>query len=102
MPVSGQVPQLEAFSDEERKSVEEAFEYMGVKAGDSVQGLEVDVCFIGSCTNGRLSDLREVAKLVRGHQVSQKVKALVVPGSQVVKDEAEAEGLDQIFKNGRV
>lgn len=95
--ISGSVPTLESFSEDERSSIEEAYDYMGVKGGDAVSGLEVDVCFIGSCTNGRLSDLKEVATLVKGHQVSDKVKALIVPGSQIVKDEAEALGIHKVF-----
>ena len=96
--VSGKVPPLSDFSDSERSLIEEAYKYMGVQGGQSVKGLPVDVCFIGSCTNGRISDLREVAKLVQGHKVAPKVRALVVPGSAAVKRQAESEGLPDIFR----
>src|ERR1700686_3622134 len=64
-----------------------------------IAGTKIDVAFIGSCTNGRISDLREAARLVKGHRVAATVKALVVPGSQSVRKAAEAEGLDQIFRD---
>jgi 3-isopropylmalate/(R)-2-methylmalate dehydratase large subunit len=76
---------------------EEALAFMGFDAGAPVRGTRIDVAFIGSCTNGRLSDLEEVAKLVKGRHVAPHVKALIVPGSHVVQQEAEARGLDQIF-----
>lgn len=97
--VNGAVPTLDEFSEDERSSVKEAYKYMGVEPGQAVKGLEVDVCFIGSCTNGRIQDLREVARLVKGYSVKKGVKALIVPGSQQVKDDAEAEGLDVVFKD---
>jgi 3-isopropylmalate/(R)-2-methylmalate dehydratase large subunit len=76
---------------------DEAFAFMGFQPGGRVEGTPIDVAFIGSCTNGRLSDLEEAARLVRGHHVSKRVKALVVPGSQAVSREAEARGLHQTF-----
>jgi 3-isopropylmalate/(R)-2-methylmalate dehydratase large subunit len=76
---------------------EEALTFMGFKAGTRVAGTKIDVAFIGSCTNGRISDLEEAAKIVRGRHVAPHVKALVVPGSQAVAREAEARGLDRIF-----
>jgi 3-isopropylmalate/(R)-2-methylmalate dehydratase large subunit len=75
----------------------EALAFMGFDAGTRVQGTRIDVAFIGSCTNGRLSDLEEAAKIVRGRRVAPHVKALVVPGSQAVRRAAEAKGLDQVF-----
>jgi 3-isopropylmalate/(R)-2-methylmalate dehydratase large subunit len=75
----------------------EALAFMGFDAGTKVQGTRIDVAFIGSCTNGRLSDLEEAAKIVNGRRVAPHVKALVVPGSQAVRRAAEARGLDQIF-----
>jgi 3-isopropylmalate/(R)-2-methylmalate dehydratase large subunit len=75
----------------------EALEFMGFKAGAPVRGTRIDVAFIGSCTNGRVSDLQEAAKIVQGRHVAPHVKALVVPGSHVVRKDAEALGLDQIF-----
>ncbi len=76
---------------------DEALAYMGFADGQKVAGTKIDVAFIGSCTNGRLSDLEEVAKFVKGRQVAPHVKALVVPGSQDVRRRAEAKGLDRIF-----
>jgi 3-isopropylmalate/(R)-2-methylmalate dehydratase large subunit len=75
----------------------EALEYMSLTEGQTIAGVPVDVVFIGSCTNGRISDLEEVARLVRGHKVSAKVKALIVPGSFAVQRQAEAMGLKEIF-----
>jgi 3-isopropylmalate/(R)-2-methylmalate dehydratase large subunit len=72
---------------------------MGLEAGQSIAGLKIDVAFIGSCTNGRLSDLREAARIVRGHHVAPHVKALVVPGSVAVQKAAEREGLDNTFRD---
>lgn len=91
------IPEVEAFPAEERNGVVEALEFMELKAGQSMQGQKIDVAFIGSCTNGRISDLREAAALARGRKVAPGVKALVVPGSQQILAQAEAEGLDKIF-----
>ena len=74
-----------------------AYEYMGFKPGESILGKKIDVVFIGSCTNGRISDFREAAKIIKGRKVSPDVKALAVPGSSFVKKQAESEGLDKIF-----
>src|SRR5947207_14194363 len=76
---------------------DEAFAFMGFQPGARVAGTKIDVAFIGSCTNGRLSDLEEAARLVKGHHVAPHVRALVVPGSRAVRREAEARGLDRIF-----
>jgi 3-isopropylmalate/(R)-2-methylmalate dehydratase large subunit len=76
---------------------DEAFAYMGFTPGSRVAGTKIDVAFIGSCTNGRLSDLEAAAEIVRGHRVARHVKALVVPGSQAVRKAAEAKGLDRTF-----
>ena len=76
---------------------EEALSYMGFADGQKVAGTRIDVAFIGSCTNGRLSDLAEAAKFVQGRHVASHVKALVVPGSQEISRKAEALGLDKIF-----
>lgn len=72
--------------------------YMGLKPGTAIQDLAVDVVFIGSCTNSRIEDLREAASVVRGHRVADKVRAMVVPGSQAVKEQAESEGLHEVFQ----
>ncbi|MCX7596783.1 MAG: aconitase family protein, partial [Fischerella sp.] len=87
----------EQLPEEERLIAEEAYRYMGLAPGQPIQGTKIDVCFIGSCTNGRISDLREAAKIAKGHRVAAGVKAFVVPGSERVKQQAEAEGLDKIF-----
>jgi 3-isopropylmalate/(R)-2-methylmalate dehydratase large subunit len=79
------------------KAITDALDYMGLRGAQPIAGLMVVVAFIGSCTNGRLSDLREAAKIVRGRHVAPHVKALVVPGSVAVREAAEREGLDQIF-----
>jgi 3-isopropylmalate/(R)-2-methylmalate dehydratase large subunit len=81
----------------ERASIAEALEFMSFRGGMPIAGTKIDVAFIGSCTNGRISDLREAARVVKGHRVAKHVKALVVPGSQAVRKVAEAEGLDRIF-----
>jgi len=82
----------------EQASIDEALEFMGFEPGAPIKGTRIDVAFLGSCTNSRLSDLREAAAVVRGHKVSAHVKALVVPGSKSVGRAAEAEGLDEIFR----
>src|SRR5262245_23492282 len=76
---------------------DEALAFMGFRPGGRVQGTRIDVAFIGSCTNGRLSDLEEAARVVRGHRVARHVTALIVPGSRAVRRQAEARGLDQVF-----
>ena len=94
--ISERIPAAEAGSPD-REAVEEALTFMGFAPGSPVRGTRVDVAFIGSCTNGRLSDLEEAARLVRGHRVAAHVKALVVPGSQAVRRAAEARGLHEVF-----
>lgn len=91
------LPTVDSFAEGDRVLAEEAFAYMDLVPGQPLQGTPIDVCFIGSCTNGRISDLREAAKVVEGHTVAKGIKAFVVPGSESVKQQAEAEGLDQIF-----
>lgn len=76
----------------------EALEFMGLQEGKPVLGTPIDVAFIGSCTNGRISDLREAARIAEGHQVAENVKAIVVPGSQLVREQAMQEGLHKIFE----
>ena len=99
VPVDGKIPVLREVEGDDKKSLSEALEYMGLTAGQSVSGIPVDVTFIGSCTNGRISDLREAAKVAKGRKVAKGVKALVVPGSQQVRSEAEAEGLHEVFED---
>jgi 3-isopropylmalate/(R)-2-methylmalate dehydratase large subunit len=98
-PVTSSVPDPAAAGNElDRKSFERALEYMALKPGTPLVKIPVDRVFIGSCTNGRIEDLRAAAKIAAGHKVSTHVHAMVVPGSQLVKAQAEKEGLDQIFK----
>jgi 3-isopropylmalate/(R)-2-methylmalate dehydratase large subunit len=99
MGVTEQVPTPEQMAESERAIAEEAYRYMDLQPGNPIQGTKVDVCFIGSCTNGRISDLREAAKFAQGRQVAPGVKAFVVPGSERVKEQAEAEGLHTIFES---
>ena len=97
--VNSNVPTPSDFSDEtERKSAELALEYMDLKAGTPIEEIKIDRVFIGSCTNSRIQDLREAAAVVKGKTISDKVQAMVVPGSGVIKKQAEEEGLDKIFK----
>ncbi len=91
------VPLADSLLEEDRPIAEEAYSYMHLHPGAPIEGTKVDVCFIGSCTNGRITDLREAAKFAQGRHVAAGVKAFVVPGSERVKKQAEAEGLDQIF-----
>ena len=84
--------------DIDRKTAERALEYMGIEAGTPMTDVSVDRVFIGSCTNARIEDLRAAASVVRGHQVSNSVNAMVVPGSGQVKEQAESEGLDKVFE----
>jgi 3-isopropylmalate/(R)-2-methylmalate dehydratase large subunit len=97
--VDQSIPSTSEFAADERSVVEDAYEYMGLKPGDAIAGTKIDVAFIGSCTNGRLSDLREAARVARLGKVRPGVRALVVPGSQEVARAAEAEGLDQVFRS---
>src|SRR5438128_1318882 len=98
VPVDGHVPQLkELKSNGEREAAQRMLEYMGLQPGTPIQKIAVDRVFIGSCTNSRLEDLRAAARVARGYRVNPKVRAMVVPGSQTVKREAEQEGLDKIF-----
>ncbi len=91
------IPALASFPDAERVLAGDAMEYMSLAAGSSIKGLEVDVVFIGSCTNGRLSDIEEVARLVKGRKVDSRVRAMVVPGSEEVQKQAEAKGLKEVL-----
>jgi 3-isopropylmalate/(R)-2-methylmalate dehydratase large subunit len=93
------VPRVEdGKTQAERDSIKEALDYMQLEAGKPIQGVKVNVAFIGSCTNGRLSDFREVARFIRGKKVAANVRALAVPGSMEVARAAEAEGLDAVFR----
>jgi 3-isopropylmalate/(R)-2-methylmalate dehydratase large subunit len=97
--VTGRVPDPESFADENsRKAARRALDYMALEPGIPIEKISVDRVFVGSCTNGRIEDLREAARFVRGRKVAGSVKAMVVPGSQAVKRQAEQEGLDEIFR----
>jgi 3-isopropylmalate/(R)-2-methylmalate dehydratase large subunit len=85
-------------TEAERRAAERALEYMGLAAGTPLEGIPIDRVFLGSCTNARIEDLRAAANIVRGKRVASRVRALVVPGSQRVKAQAEAEGLDRVFR----
>jgi len=95
--ISERIPTPASVPADERASVAEALEFMSFRGGMPIMGTKIDVAFIGSCTNGRISDLREAARLIKGQHVADHVQALVVPGSQSVRKMAEAEGLDKIF-----
>jgi 3-isopropylmalate/(R)-2-methylmalate dehydratase large subunit len=98
IPITGLVPDPAAEPDEgKRAQLEQMLRYMGLEAGQSLAGTPVDVVFIGSCTNSRIEDLRAAAAVAAGRHVAAGVRALVVPGSGLVKRQAEAEGLDQVF-----
>jgi 3-isopropylmalate/(R)-2-methylmalate dehydratase large subunit len=97
-PVTGRVPDpTAATSDGDARAMERALAYMGLTPGTAIEGVPIDRVFIGSCTNARLEDLRAAASVARGHHVNKRVRALVVPGSQKVKADAEREGLDRVF-----
>ena len=98
MGISEVLPVPESLEESDRAIAEEAYQYMKLAPGQPIKGTKVDVCFVGSCTNGRISDLREAAKFAEGNQVAKGVTAFIVPGSERVKKEAEAEGLDKIFE----
>ena len=100
IPVTGRVPDPADFSDAvQKRSLEKALAYMGLTPGQPLLGHPVDVVFIGSCTNGRLTDLRQAASVLKGRHVNPGTRVLVVPGSQKVKNEAEVEGLHTIFRD---
>ena len=98
--ISGRVPRPEEIADEmKRTAAIRSLDYMGLQGGEKITDLTLDRVFIGSCTNGRIEDLREVARIVDGKRVHANVSAMIVPGSGLVKEQAEAEGLDKIFKD---
>lgn len=100
LPLSADVPNPEDIADEnERVAAERALEYMGLTAGTPLRDIKVDTVFIGSCTNGRIEDLRSVVEIIKGRTKHEDVRVLVVPGSARVRLQAEAEGLDQVFKD---
>ena len=99
VPVTGAVPAPESFaSPDKRASAERALDYMGLAAGQPITEAKIDVVFIGSCTNSRIEDIRAAAAIAKGRRVAEGVRAMVVPGSGLVKKQAEAEGLDRILR----
>jgi 3-isopropylmalate/(R)-2-methylmalate dehydratase large subunit len=99
VPVTSRIPDpAQITNGAARASMEQALEYMGLQPGQALLGQPIDVVFVGSCTNGRISDLRLAAQVMRGRRVAGGVRMLVVPGSQEVKRQAEQEGLDRIFR----
>ncbi|PYH95992.1 3-isopropylmalate dehydratase [Aspergillus ellipticus CBS 707.79] len=101
IPINGVVPSPDDFQDENRKlACKRALEYMGLTSGTPMKDIQVDKVFIGSCTNARIEDLRAASKVVRGKKIASNIKrAMVVPGSGLVKQQAESEGLDKIFSD---
>jgi 3-isopropylmalate/(R)-2-methylmalate dehydratase large subunit len=98
LPITGHVPSPEDYPEAQRETISRSLDYMGLSAGTALTDIPIDKVFIGSCTNARIEDMREVAALVSGKKVAANVKlAMVVPGSGLVKQQAEAEGLDKIF-----
>ena len=98
--IDEKIPNPESVSDEDRKnSIERSLKYMGLKPGTAIKDVKIDKVFIGSCTNGRIEDLRDAAKIIRNKKVAEHVYAMVVPGSGLVKQQAEQEGLDKVFKD---
>ena len=99
VPITGIVPDPEKEKDNDKKlSMNRSLDYMGLKPNTKITDIKVDRIFIGSCTNGRIGDLRDVAKIVKGKKIAQHVNAMIVPGSGLVKQQAEEEGLDKVFK----
>ncbi len=100
IPITGRIPSPDSISNAgERQTFEKSLQYMGFQPGEQLLGKKIDVVFIGSCTNSRISDLREAAKIFKNRKVASGVRVLVVPGSQTIKRQAEEEGLADIFKN---
>ena len=98
--INGKVPNPDNEKNEDKKnSINRSLKYMGLKPDVKIQDIKIDKVFIGSCTNGRIEDLRLAADLLKGKRIADNVSAMVVPGSGLVKEQAEKEGLDKIFKN---
>jgi len=96
--ISGRIPALDELSDGDRASAVQALEYVGLEPGQAIAGTPIDWAFVGSCTNGRIEDLRVAAAVVKGRKVHKDVTFYVVPGSELVMEEARREGLDKIFQ----
>jgi len=98
VPITGQVPDPESFADGKAEAARRALEYMGLAPGTPLSEIDIDTVFIGSCTNARIEDLRAAAEIVKGRRVKEGVRAMIVPGSGLVRAQAEEEGLADIFK----
>jgi 3-isopropylmalate/(R)-2-methylmalate dehydratase large subunit len=99
MKITDRIPTLDSCKDaSQRVAFEKAMTYMGLQPGQSLLGQKIDVVFIGSCTNSRISDLRLAASMLKGRKIADGMRVMVVPGSQDVKKQAENEGLDKVFK----
>jgi len=99
VPIDGRVPDPADFDEQKAAQIQRALDYMGLKAGQPIAEARIDRVFIGSCTNSRIEDLRAAAAIAKGRTVAAHVSAMVVPGSGLVKEQAEAEGLDVIFRD---
>ncbi len=95
LPITGVVPYPRDFDEDKKLAVERSLEYMGLRPGQKLQDVKIDTVFIGSCTNGRIEDIREVAKVMQGRRVKAGLRAMIVPGSGLVREQAEKEGLAQ-------
>ena len=99
LPITGAVPDPESAADaQKQQSIKRSLDYMGLEAGTPLTDVRIDAVFIGSCTNGRIEDLRAVAEVAKGRKVAEHVRAMVVPGSGLVKEQAEDEGIDRVLK----
>ncbi|MWD26465.1 3-isopropylmalate dehydratase large subunit [Aquicoccus sp. SCR17] len=98
LPITGSVPAPESFSGGKVEAAKRALDYMGLEAGTPLSEIEIDTVFIGSCTNGRIEDLRAAAEILKGRKVKDGIRAMVVPGSGLVRAQAEEEGLSEIFE----
>ncbi len=96
--IDARIPNLSDLPDDQREVAQKAYDHMGFHASDAMIGKEIDVAFIGSCTNGRISDLREAARILEGRRIAKGIRAFVVPGSKQVATQAEAEGLHEVFQ----
>jgi len=100
VPVTGIVPDPKDEKDEDREaSMNRSLNYMGLRPNTKITDIKIDRIFIGSCTNGRIGDLRDAAKIIKGRTIAKHVNAMVVPGSGLVKQQAEKEGIDKVFKD---
>lgn len=99
LPITASVPAPESFEGGKVDAAARSIEYMGLEAGQKLTDIEIDTVFIGSCTNGRIEDMRAVAEIVKGKKIKDGMRAMIVPGSGLVRAQAEEEGLAEIFEN---